>query len=683
MIDEFAALVGEVPEFVDGVVDVAQRGRSLGIHLIMATQRPAGVIRDNLRANTNLRVALRMADEADSVDVVGEKVAAGFDPGLPGRAVAKTGPGRLTAFQSAYAGGWSSAVPPKPTVDIAELRFGAPVVWERPETDEDEQKDQGPTDQQRLVATLSKAATAEKIPAPRKPWLEPLPPVFDLTKLRQRTDTEILLGVQDIPQQQRQQEVYYRPDEDGSLAIYGTGGSGKTVALRTLAVASGITPRGGPVEVYGIDYANGGLSMLEALPHVGSIVPGEDPERVIRLLRTMREELESRGPKFAKANAGSIVDYRKETGKTDTPRILLLLDGFAAFRQEFESTSARAVWYEVLQQLIAEGRGLGMHVALSADRAGSVPTSINSSIQRRVVLRLADDTAYAMLDVPSDVVGSGSPPGRAVLDGLEVQIALAGGAPGVKDQAKAIVEIGEAMTRAGRKPAQPVGILQEVYPLESLAKDVDGLPVVGISEENLMPISFDPSGAFVLAGPPGSGRSIALEALAASVMRADPKAELYYLGNARSTLGADRIFKAAETSIEKVEALARKLAPIIEKDGAKKMVVVIEGISDFLGTPADDALVGLIKATKRSTNLVIAEAETSSWNSSWPLLAEVKAGRSGVILQPDSLDGESLFKTNLPRVSRSDFPPGRGYYVARGKYTRIQLPVAHPRAVSS
>ena len=90
VIDEFAALVGEVPEFVDGVVDVAQRGRSLGLHLILATQRPAGVIKDNLRANTNLRVALRMADEHDSSDVLGDKMAAHFDPSVPGRGAAKT-----------------------------------------------------------------------------------------------------------------------------------------------------------------------------------------------------------------------------------------------------------------------------------------------------------------------------------------------------------------------------------------------------------------------------------------------------------------------------------------------------------------------------------------------------------------------------------------------------------------
>ncbi|MCW4601764.1 FtsK/SpoIIIE domain-containing protein [Janibacter hoylei] len=101
VVDEFAALVQEVPDFVDGVVNIAQRGRSLGIHLILATQRPAGVIKDNLRANTNLRMALRMADTDDSTDVLGTPDAAYFDPGLPGRAMAKSGPGRLVPSRPA------------------------------------------------------------------------------------------------------------------------------------------------------------------------------------------------------------------------------------------------------------------------------------------------------------------------------------------------------------------------------------------------------------------------------------------------------------------------------------------------------------------------------------------------------------------------------------------------------
>lgn len=127
VVDEFAALVSEVPEFVEGMVNVAQRGRSLGLHLILATQRPAGVIKDNLRANTNLRLALRVADEDDSRDVLGSPEAAFFDPNLPGRAVSKTGPGRLVPFQTAYAGARTGVTAPPPQIDVAELSFRS--IW--------------------------------------------------------------------------------------------------------------------------------------------------------------------------------------------------------------------------------------------------------------------------------------------------------------------------------------------------------------------------------------------------------------------------------------------------------------------------------------------------------------------------------------------------------------------------
>ncbi|GMA94033.1 cell division protein FtsK [Pseudolysinimonas kribbensis] len=411
VIDEFAALAGEVPEFVDGVVDIAQRGRSLGIHLIMATQRPAGVIKDNLRANTNMRVALRMADESDSEDVVGTKDAGGFDPGLPGRGLAKTGPGRLTMFQSAYAGGWTSREPEQANVEITELRFGGEVRWEEPRREApEEERDLGPTDQQRLVARMIQAAGAAAIPAPRRPWLDELASVYDLARLHQRTDAELLLGVTDLPDLQVQQPVYFTPDVDGHLAIYGTGGSGKSTVLRTLAAAGAITPRGGPVQVYALDFGSGSLRMLENLPHVGAVIPGEDAERVVRLFRMLKNELEERGPLFAGSNAANITEYRTLSGEAGRPRILLLIDGFPNFREDFEIPAGRSQWYDVFRDILGDGRQLGIHVALTADRPGAVPTSISSSIQRRVVLRLADDS-YGMLDVPNDILSPHRRPG--------------------------------------------------------------------------------------------------------------------------------------------------------------------------------------------------------------------------------------------------------------------------------
>jgi S-DNA-T family DNA segregation ATPase FtsK/SpoIIIE len=678
VIDEFAALAGDVPDFVDGVVDVAQRGRSLGIHLIMATQRPAGVIRDNLRANTNLRIALRMADESDSMDVVGDKIAGTFDPTIPGRAIAKTGPGRLTGFQSAYAGGWTSEEIIAPSIEIADLRFGSEQPWEDPTAvaDAPGAGEQGPTDQSRIVHSLIAASASAHIPQPRRPWLPELAPVFDLTRLRQRTDTELVLGVSDLPETQLQQEVYFRPDLDGNIAIFGAGGAGKSVTLRTLAAAAGITPRGGPTDVYGLDFGTGGLRMLEVLPHVGSIVGGDDPERVIRLLRMLRDLSEDRAARYTAVNAGNIVDYRRIANAPDERRILLLVDNYPSFRTEFESGSARAPWYGVFQQLLTEGRGLGIHVALTADRPGSVPTSVTSAVQRRVVLRLADDTAYVLLDAPADVLLPTSPPGRCLIDGNETQIAVLGGTTNVVEQSTALTALAAAITGTGRGAAVPVGTLPQEFPFSSLPATVGTLPVLGIADDSLQPIGFEPSGVFLFGGPPASGRTNALRAMIRSLDAAVPGVARYYIGNPRSVIGGAQGWTSKALTVDDAAALAKELAVTVADPATTgKVVVVIEQIADFLSSPADSPIVELVKAIKRSDHFLVADSETSQWGSSWPILAEIKAARTGFLIQPDGIEGETILKTALPRVSRNEFPTGRGYFIARGKATRVQLPL--------
>ncbi len=682
VIDEFAALAGEVPEFVDGVVDIAQRGRSLGIHLIMATQRPAGVIKDNLRANTNLRVALRMADEADSQDVIGVKDSAHIDPSMPGRGFAKTGPGRLAAFQSAYAGGWTTRETELSDIQVAELRFGGENRWEDTSAPASvaagQQRDLGPNDQQRLVAAMRGAHALATIPDPRRPWLDELAPVYDLSKLRQRTDAELLLGVADVPERQEQTTQYFHPDIDGHLAIFGTSGSGKTTVLRTLASAAAITPRGGPVQVYGLDYGAGSLRILERLPHVGAIIAGEDVERIVRLFRMLQAELERRAAAWAEMNASSIAEYRQLSGNAREPRLLVLIDNFTNFRDDFEVAAGRAQWYDVFRDVLADGRRLGIHVALTADRAGAVPTSIAASIQRRVVLRLADD-GYGALGVPNDVLGPASPPGRAIVDGFETQIAILGGTPSVSEQGQALGRLAEAMERAGVSPAPAVGAMPKEYPQSALPAAVAGQPVLGVSDVDLGPYAFDPSGTLLLAGPPASGRTTALQTIATALARAEPGApgtRLYYVGNARSMLARLELWSETATTPEDAAALVRDLAAAVtDPDTEGRIAVFVETIADFLQTPADGPLVELIKAIRRSDHLLVAEGETSAWGSSWPLFGEVKNGRRGILLQPDSIEGDILLKTPLPRMSRSEFPPGRAVYVSRGQHVRLQLPL--------
>ena len=414
VVDEFAALVREVPEFVDGVVNVAQRGRSLGLHLVLATQRPAGVIRDNLRANTNLRLALRMADESDSDDVLGSPEAAHFDPALPGRAVSKTGPGRLVPFQAGYVGGWTDAAKRDPDVAVEELVIGEGVAWQPPDSAaRPAQHEQGPNDIARITATIRQASALAEFQPPRRPWLDELAHVYDLARLpTRRRDDELVFGVIDEPDQQRQSVAAFYPDHDGNLAVFGTGGAGKSTALRSLAIAAGLTARGGPCQVYCLDFSSRGLDMLADLPHVGAVIAGDEGDRVRRLVRTLVATAEDRARRYAAVRAGSVTEYRHLAAEPQEPRILILLDGFAAFRQQYESADGGR-WFDALANLATDGRPLGIHLVLTADRPSSLPSRFASRVQRRLVLRLAEDNDYYMAGVESGVLTPDSAGARA------------------------------------------------------------------------------------------------------------------------------------------------------------------------------------------------------------------------------------------------------------------------------
>ncbi|MFV0408056.1 MAG: FtsK/SpoIIIE domain-containing protein [Propioniciclava sp.] len=676
VIDEFAALASEVPEFVDGVVDIAQRGRSLGIHLIMATQRPAGVIKDNLRANTNLRVALRMADESDSKDVVDDPIAASFPPSLPGRGIAKTGPGRLVRFQSAYAGGWSTDQEQAAEVKVAELRFGSTQLWEadqEPESDSHEE-DLGPNDQKRLVATLVKAATEASIPAPRRPWLDDLEQAVDLRDLPLLGDDHILLGKMDVPARQLQEATYFHPDTDGSLLVYGTSGSGKSTVLRTLAIAVGVNPASA-VEVYGLDFGSGALRSLEALPQVGSIIAGDDAERVQRILRSLARVLDDRGKRFSAANAASLAEYRELTGR-DEARILLLIDGFAQFRSEWESTTARMPFYQTFMRILGEGRPLGVHVIATADRSGSVPTAVSANVSRRVVLRLADESSYALLNAPKDVLDERSSPGRAIVDGLETQIATLGGTPNVAEQTKLLDQLATKLVAAGARQVAEIGALPTQLSPQDLPNQVDDFPVLGIAEDTLAPRGFDPVGTFVVAGPPLSGKTTTLKAMVTAFRRFDPEVKLFHFGGRRSQLKEWADWTRSAVTPDAAKELAKEITEVVVDESVHlRLMVVIEDVPQFADGPAERDLKALFQAVNRSDHFLVGDADVTQVTSGFGFIGDFKAGRKGIILKPDAFDGDAVFKVPFPKVKRTDFPEGRGIFVQSGRQVTVQIPL--------
>jgi DNA segregation ATPase FtsK/SpoIIIE, S-DNA-T family len=674
VVDEFAALAAELPEFVDGMVDVAQRGRSLGIHLLLATQRPQGVINDRIRANTNLRLSLRFSDESESMDVIGTRDAA--RPGLPsGRAFARTGPGEVVEFQAGYAGGRvASANGPKP-VAVRDLAFGgvpvAAIGYQGAAP-------AGPvTDLMRLVDAVQVVNRTLAIPAPRRPWLPTLPEVVPLESLPPGRPGRPVLGLLDDPAGQRQVAVDLDLAGDGNLLVFGASGSGKTSLLRAIAGSAALAAAPCELHVYGLDFATRGLRPLEALPHCGGVICGDEPERVIRLLHMLRAEAERRKRLLSTSAAATIAEHHLH-GHERLPTLLVLLDGYPGFVSALERIDI-GVHVDALRELVAEGRPLGIAFVIATDRQAGYLNALSASVVRRIVLRMATDEEYAMCGLARSVyAGARLPPGRGFTEGgFEVQCAIAGGDPSGAGQAAALAGIGASLReRHGGGDAAPVRLLPTRVPRGSLPPPARPLEaVVGIEDRGLEATRIDlDEGHFLVAGPRRSGRTTALAAFAISLRGSPEPPELHLLAPRRQSRLPDLgVWATVAVGLDDCMAgIERLAAEARERDRPCRVLVIDDG--EELAEGAIPDLDWIAQRGQEHGLRILVGAETHAAQRAFGgWLPLVLRERQGLLLDADpAVDGTILGAMQLPR-RRGAWPAGRAYLVRRGAVELVQV----------
>lgn len=673
MIDEFATLAREVPAFVDGVVDIAQRGRSLGVHLVLATQRPAGVVTPSIKANTNLRIALRVSDVADSDDVIATPDAARISRAVPGRGYARIGHDQMVEFQAAYAGGHLVGEAGAP-IQIRDFGFGSSA--EQPKRSLTLIGDQ-PTELSRLVEVVGRAAATAEVRRQPAPWLPPLAEVVTLDSLAPTEDdgeAVALMGVLDEPADQRQRPATFDLAADGSLLIYGTSGSGKTTLMRTIAVSLAGRTGVRSLNIYGLDLATGGLKALEALPHCGSVIVGNDQERVVRLFGRLRSTLEARRQALSEAgvsNVGELAANERER----FPRILVLLNGYGAFVSAFERGVAADV-VEALPRLVADGRGVGIHFVISADRRGVVPGSLAGVVPKRVILRMSDEDEYASLGLPRRQFAKVRfSPGRGFYEEREIQCAVIGDDPSGRGQAAAITSLAaELERREDGARAWRVELLPEKVDRASLPAPVHRLEaVVGIRDSDLLPATISiRDGNFVVLGPYRGGRTTALETIVTSLKRGAPDLEMHLLAPRPSRLAAldlwTDVAKGATHCAEWIRSWAAATAEAPVTEAEPTSVVVIDDGQELMEDDIADALALIVRRGRDSgTRFLVSIERQAARRAFGGWFTEMKKDGNALLLQPDlDVDGD-LFSVRLARTSGSLNAPGRGYLVQRGR----------------
>jgi S-DNA-T family DNA segregation ATPase FtsK/SpoIIIE len=630
VVDELAALTAELPAFLDDLVQLAARGRSLGLHLVLATQRPGSVVSAAVRTNCTIRCCLRVPEEADAVDVVGSPAPARLDRRLAGRAFLRRGAGDLVEVQVALAGG--RRPPARPPVSVHRAAFGPEPLEPDPPGDGDD----GPSDLAALVEACRGAAARCGQGRPRPLWLPPLPASLPASQLPPSADGAVI-GLLDDPGCQRRLPVTWRPRTGPLLAV--GAGTGPAVALRAAAraLASGLGPGG--LHVYGAELGAQGLAPLAELPHVGALVRAGEHERLHRLVDRLAAELATRKAAVAEARSGG------HDGGAPAPLILLLIDGVAGLRSAFDGASGLAA-LDLLERVVVDGPPLGLAVALAADRLAAVPGAWAAAASVRLAFRGGDPLDLLAIGARG-VDRSAWPDGRC-LDlgsGLVGQVAT-GGWPA-------------AMTGpAGAPGPAPVGTLpRRVRLAEVLAghpsrAEGGGLCLtLGLDGRDLRPATarLRLGQAFLVCGAPGSGRSTALGTLAASAEAAgcvvvDPD---------RLTAALDG--RAGGLSGPPIVVVVDDADRVADGDGTLSQLAAgrIPGVHLVAGAPPEAV-----------------RAAFGHWS------ADLRRAGAGVVLQPRSdLDADVLGIPLLPRWPLALGAPGRGVLVTDGSPVPVQVAV--------
>ena len=652
VIDEFAELLTRQPDFAELFTMIGRVGRSLGVHLLLASQRlDEGRLR-GLESHLSYRICLKTSTAAESRAVLGVADAAEL-PATPGAAFLRTGDGCLIRFQATYLG---TPVPDHATPTSANpaVRLFTSVPAPPPTTGDIV----GPTALDVVVDRLrGQGSPAHQV------WLPPLarsPRLADLDRIGEGELTAVI-GLMDLPFEQRQAPLLVElGGAGGNVAVVGAPQSGKSSAVRTIvtALAARRDPR--RIQFYCLDFGGGTLEGLRPLPHVGAVAIRRESELVRRIV----------------SHVGMILSARESRCDVDAyGDVFLVVDGWSMLREEFPDLEATITTHA------ARGLSFGIHVILTAGRWADIRPALKDQIGTRIELRLGDPIDSEMdrkqaATVPIDR------PGRGITrDGHHFVIATPDG-----------VEV----AGAGSWCAPPVRLLPALVEHSAVAGDAPEQIVLGLGEDRLEPVALDFSRQqhLLILGDPECGKTATLRVLGGQLARGAKHGQtaLFVIDYRRGLLGAaesphtlgyafsesslaDRLpelisllhgrLPAGDTSIEQLKSKSWWTGP---------EVFVIVDDYDVVSATSPDALSALHPllphATDIGLHLIVARRCAGSARAMFdPLLAHLRDSGCAGLLMSGSPEEGGLIGHHRP-VER---PPGRGLLVTRSAAQVVQI----------
>ena len=487
--DEFAELKMQQPEFMDELMSIARIGRSLGVHLILATQKPSGIVNDQIWSNSRFKVCLKVQDKSDSMDMLKRPDAASITN--IGAFFLQVGFNEYFYYgQSAWSG--ASYFPSDFRIKKVDTaidfinNYGA-VYKTIDMQKQNKVKPQG-EEITNIIRYLDSIANKENIMI-NQLWLNRIPDFIKVdalkTKYNYQKDLTIspIIGEMDDPVNQQQHLLTLRLTEFGNTIIYGIPGSGKELLLTTIIYSSVIMYTPEEVNFYILDFASETMLNLKDLPQVGDVVLANDKEKIENLFKLLNTYLSDRRQLFLNYS-GSIMEYKKATGKS-IPSIVVMINGFDSFNETYSD------YVELLTKYTRECPRFGIYFIITATGSSSVRYKLSQNFKNVLALELNDRSDYYSIIgktqvMPSKAVGRGL---VKVKDAIyEFQTAY----PTKKEESsKFFKEVAIKLNEKYKNKALKIPVLPDkVYSSCFNKFSLDKLPI-GIYKDNLEDCTFD------------------------------------------------------------------------------------------------------------------------------------------------------------------------------------------------
>ncbi|GLD37974.1 type VII secretion protein EccC [Mycobacterium kiyosense] len=503
IVDEFSELLSQHPDFADTFVALGRLGRSLGIHLLLASQRlDEGRLR-GLESHLSYRICLKTLSASESRTVLGTLDAYEL-PAAPGAGYLRVANGEPIRFQAACVSGPPPPERPGVAQPIEVRRFTAAsdeaVTCERPSTS---------------VLGMMLSRLSGHGPPAHPVWLPPLHAAPSLGSLLRGCTSNRLavpIGLVDLPYDQSRVPLMVElSGAAGNVAVVCAPQSGKSTALCTLVTALAATRDAGQAQFYCLDFGGGMLSSLLDLPHVGAVADRGHPELVWRMIAELESQLHARAATFR--------DH--PTARQSVADVFLVVDGWAALRQEFEEIE------ETVTAIAGQGLSYGVHVVLTASRWAELRPALKDQLGTRIELRLGDP-ADSEFDRSQARNVPAHRPGRGLThDGAHVIVALPG--------------LDGFELRRGTTVAPPIPLLPNIFGYDAMAAgDTRGI-LLGLEERSLQPLAvdFERNRHLLILGDNGCGKTSALRTLCREILRTNTaaQAQLFLVDFRRTLLG--------------------------------------------------------------------------------------------------------------------------------------------------